>query len=145
MEQVKKAEAELFDNGLAVNAEAVPNAIDTFKKFAEENPEDPQAPEYLFKALEVSVNTKQNSVTSVVLGETVVEKYPDFDKNPVALFMLATFVYDEQMGDLDLARDAYQRIIDNYPDSPFAKDAAISINQLGMSPDELIKMFEGKE
>ena len=71
--------------------------------------------------------------------------YPEFDKNPVALFMLATFVYDEQLHDLDKAREAYQQIIDNYPENPFANDAAIAITQLGMTPEELIRMFESQE
>ena len=71
--------------------------------------------------------------------------YPQFDKNPVALFMLASYVYDEQLHDLDQARAAYERIVNEYPESPFARDAAISIQQLGMTPEELIKMFESGE
>ena len=71
--------------------------------------------------------------------------YPKFDKNPVALFMLASFIYEERLGDLDKARETYQQIIDNYPDSPFAGDAALSIEHLGMTPEELIRMFEEAE
>ena len=144
-QDVKKAEAALFNADHSTNKEAVPEAIATFHQFAVDNPEDALAPEYLFKALEVSVNTKQDPAGSVLLCEKLLEKYPDFDKNPVALFMLASFVYDDQMDDMDQARATYQRIIDNYPDSPFAKDAAISIGQLGMSPDDLVKMFEETE
>ena len=56
--------------------------------------------------------------------------------------MLATFVYDDQQHDLDKAREAYQQVIDQYPDSPFARDAEIAITQLGMTPEELIRKFE---
>lgn len=142
---VKKAEQALFNEDQTTNQEAVANAIETFNKFAKQNPDDPKAPEYLFKALEISINTKQDPVQSILFCENLVEKYPEFDKNPVALFMLASFVYDDQLNDLDMTRDTYQRIVDNYPDSPFARDAAISIQQLGMSPEELIKMFEAQE
>ena len=142
---VKKTEAALFNEDQTTNKEAVPNAIATFSKYAEDNPEAANAPEYLFKAVEVSVNTKQEAQQSIDLVNRLVTDYPSFDKNPVALFMLATFVYDEQMNDLDKARETYQQIIDNYPDSPFAADAAIAITQLGMTPDELVKMFESQE
>ena len=93
----------------------------------------------------VSVNTKQDAQQSIKLVNKLVADYPKCDKNPVALFMLATFVYDEQLHDLDKARETYQQIIDNYPDNPFAKDASIAITQLGMTPDELIRMFESNE
>lgn len=142
---VKKAEEALFNADLTTNPEAVPNAIATFSKYAEENPDNANAPEYLFKALEVSVNTKQDAQQSIDLCNRLLTNYPQFDKNPVALFMLASYVYDEQLHDLDQARAAYERIVNEYPESPFARDAAISIQQLGMTPEELIKMFESGE
>ena len=142
---VKKAEQALFNEDQTMNAEAINEAVTTFNKYAEENPEAADAAEYLFKAIEISVNTKQDSKQSIDMVSRLLENYPQFDKNPVALFMLATFVYDEQLHDLDKARETYQQIVDNYPESPFANDAAIAITQLGMTPDELIKMFEAQE
>ena len=132
----------MFNEGMNANAEAVPDAIAVFSKYAEENPEAEDAPEYLFKAFEVSVNTKQDPKQSIGFVDRLLAQYPKFDKNPVALFMLATFVYDDQLHDLDKARECYQRIIDEYPESPFARDASISIEQLGLSPEELIRRFE---
>ena len=144
LDDVKKAESAHFNEDMTANAEAVPNAIATFGKYVEDNPEAAEAPDVLFKAVEVSINTKQDAQQSIGLVNKLVTDYPKFDKNPVALFMLATFVYDEQLGDLDKARETYQQVIDNYPESPFAKDAEISITQLGMTPEELIKMFEAQ-
>lgn len=144
-DQVKKAEAALFNGDMGVHAEAVPEAIATFSKYAEEHPEADHAPEYLFKAFELSVNTKQETGKSIELADRLLSAFPKYDKNPVALFMLATFVYDDQLHDLDKARECYQRIMRDYPESPFARDAAISIEQLGMSPDELVRRFEERE
>ena len=42
---VKKAEEALFNADLTTNPEAVPNAIATFRKYAEENPDNANAPE----------------------------------------------------------------------------------------------------
>ena len=141
---VKKAEQALFNEDQTVNTEAVAEAVSAFSKYAEENPGSADAAEYLFKAVEVSINTRQDAQQSIELVNKLVASYPEYDKNPVALFMMATFVYEEQLGELGKARETYQRIIDNYPDSPFAKDAAIAITQLGMTPDELRKMFEAQ-
>ena len=142
---VKKAEEALFNEDMSTNKDAVPNAVATFSQYAEDNAGEANAPEYLFKAFEISVNTKQDAQQSIDLCNRLLTNYPEFDKNPVALFMLASFVYDEQMHDMDKARETYQRVVDQYPNSPFANDAKISITQLGMSPEELIRMFESEE
>lgn len=144
-EDVKKAEAALFNDNLTTNVEAVPSAIEVFSKYAEENPDAANASEYLFKAFEVAVNTKQDPKQSIELAERFLKAYPKSDKAPVALFMLASFVYEDQLGDLDQARAAYQRVVDEYPESPFANDAEVSIQHLGMTPEELIKMFESQQ
>lgn len=143
--QVKEAEAALFNEDMTANAEAVPDAIATFVKYAEDHADAADAPEYLFKAVEVSVNAKQDPQQSIDLVNRLVTTYPRYENNPVALFMLATFVYDDQLHNYDKARECYNRIINDYPDSPFAKDAAISIEQLGVSPEELIKIFEANQ
>lgn len=145
VKDAERAEAALFNEDQTLNAEAVTDAVATFKKYAEENPDAADAADYLFKAAEISINTKQEPQQSIDLVNGLLSGYPQFDKNPVALFMLASFVYDEQLGDLDGARAAYQQIVDQYPDSPFARDAKIAITQLGMTPEELVKMFEAQE
>lgn len=144
-DDVKKAEAALFNSDMTTNPEAVPDAIAAFTKYVDDNPEAADAPEVLFKAVEIAVNAKQDPQQCIGLVDKLVAGYPKFDKNPVALFMLASFVYEERLGDLDKARETYQQIIDNYPDSPFANDAALSIEHLGMTPEELIRMFEAAE
>lgn len=139
---VKKAGAELFNDDQTVNPEAAIQAVAAFSKYAQENPEASDAADYLFKAIEISINTKQDPQQSIDLVNQLLGSYPEFDKNPVALFMMASFVYDERLHDLDKARETYQQIVDNYPDNPFAKDAAIAITQLGIPLEDLVKMFE---
>ena len=59
IDEVKKAEATLFNSDMTTNPEAVPDAIATFTKYVDDNPEAVDAPEVLFKAVEIAVNTKQ--------------------------------------------------------------------------------------
>ena len=114
------------------NAQSEPvNQVETF-----------DSAEALFNAISEGVGTHQDPQQSIKMVDQLVTDYPEYENNPVALFMLASFVYDEQLHDLDKARETYQRIVDEYPDCPFANDAAIAITQLGMTPEELVKMFE---
>ena len=100
------------------------------------------SPEALFDVIGEAISKNQEPRQIIRMVDLLVTDYPDYENNPVALFMLASFVYDEQLHDLDKARETYQRIIDEYPDCPFANDAAIAITQLGMTPEELVRMFE---
>ena len=100
------------------------------------------SPEALFNAIGDAVNTGKDPQRTIKMVDQLVTDYPSYENTPVALFMLASFVYDEQLHDLDKARETYQQIIDEYPDSPFAADATIAITQLGMTPEELVRMFE---
>lgn len=104
-----------------------------------------ESPEALFEAISTSVCTQQDPQQSIAMVNQLVTDYPSFENTPVALFMLASFVYDEQLHDFDKARETYQQIIDNYPDSPFANDASIAITQLGIPLEELVKSFEAQE
>ena len=100
------------------------------------------SPDAMFEAVTESINARQDAQKSIDLVNRLVADYPEYENNAAALFMLANFVYDEQLGDLDKARETYQQIVDNYPDSPFASDAAIAITQLGIPLEDLVKMFE---
>ena len=100
------------------------------------------SPEALFNAIGERMYAKQDPQETIKMVDRLVTDYPEYENNPVALFMLASFVYDEQMHDLDKARETYQRVIDEYPGTPFANDATIAITQLGMTPEELVRMFE---
>ena len=100
------------------------------------------SPEALFNAIGERMYAKQDPQETIKMVDRLITDYPDYENNPVALVMLASFVYDEQMHDLDKARETYQRVIDEYPGTPFANDAAIAITQVGMTPEELVRMFE---
>jgi TolA-binding protein len=73
----------------------------------------------------------------------ILKSYPDFKKAPECLFLKA-YVYENNLGQLNKARVFYQEFIDKYPDNDFADDAEISIQNLGKSPEELIREFEEK-
>ena len=65
------------------------------------------SPEALFNAIGERMYAKQDPQETIKMVDRLVTDYPEYENNPVALFMLASFVYDEQMHDLDKARETY--------------------------------------
>lgn len=112
-----------------------------YSDYAKNNPEDPKTPEYLFKAGRIA--------TTMKLGKQAVQyfeqaySYKDFDKAPDALF-LKGFVYESVLNDTANARKTYEEVITKYPDSHLANDAKASIENMGKTPEELIREFEKK-
>ncbi|MCC7246738.1 MAG: tetratricopeptide repeat protein [Saprospiraceae bacterium] len=78
------------------------------------------------------------------LYDDIATRLPQHPKAPTALFMTA-FIYENDLGQMDNARKAYEQFLNVYPtDQDFADDARVALKMLGKSPEEIIKGFEGK-
>lgn len=117
--------------------------VNLYEKYANENPGDSLSPEYLFRAADISMNLGQPGQT-IRLFNRILTEYPDFEKAPATLFLMA-FVYEDQLQDYDNAEKYYELFLSKYPDSEFADDAEISLKNLGKSPEELIREFESNQ
>ena len=57
---------------------------------------------------------------------------------------LQGFIYETQLNDTSKARVIYEQVIQKYPNTQFAIDSKASIDNLGKTPEQLIKEFEAK-
>lgn len=143
-EDLKKAEAALFNDDMTANPEAVSEAVEKFCQFAKQTPDHPNAPEWLFKAFEISVSQKDAQKSEEICNQ-LMKNYPNYDKTPFGMFMLASFVYDDQLKDLDKAREMYEKIMTDYPESEIIPSVEASLNFLGMTAEEIVRQFELQE
>jgi hypothetical protein len=60
---------------------------------------------------------------------------------PMAMY-LKGFVYENIVGDLQNAEMTYSQFIEKYPESPMVEEIKFTIENLGLSPEELIRKFE---
>ena len=142
--EIKTAEDTLFSSseGFIDKAKAL-ELVDLYVDYANSYPDDSMAVEYLFKSAEFCLNLGEGQ-RAITLYDRVIQEYPDFRKVPECLF-LKGYVYENYLGDLDNAKAIYLEFIEKYPDNEFADDAEISIQNLGKSPEELIKQFEEQQ
>ncbi len=97
----------------------------------------------LFQAGDMAMNLNMPK-EAVVLFDRIMENYPDFDKAPQCLF-LKGYIYENNLGNLNVAKKIYEEFLEKYPDDEFADDAEVSIKNLGKTPEELIKEFEEQQ
>ena len=116
--------------------------VNAYLDYAEKNKESAEAPDYLYKAADLSLNINE-SKQSLDLYNRIIYQYPGYKKVPECLFLMG-YINENYFQELGRAKELYQSFLDKYPNHDFADDARISIENLGKSPEELIRSFEEK-
>lgn len=143
MKQIAASEKELYAAGSPIPDKAkVKEMLDLYTKFADTYAKDTLAPAYLYKAANLSMNTNQND-NAILLLDRIIKEYPDYSKLPETYFLKA-FIYDNNIKNINKAREAYTEFLKKFPKSDLADDAVISLDNLGKTPELIIQEFEAK-
>lgn len=133
----------LFVDGSPVlDKTKIKEVTDLYKKYVQTFPKDSMSPKYLYKASDLCMNTGQ-SPDAIIFLDQIISDYPDFKKLPEAYFLKA-FIYDDKIKNLDKARKAYIDFIQKFPKHDLVNDARISMDNLGKTPEQIVKEFEIK-
>jgi TolA-binding protein len=139
LEKQIASEKFVFDQkGMEVAGELARAYVD----FADAHKDSPETPAYLYKAADLMLNLNK-SKESLDLYNRIIYQYPDYEKAPECLFLMA-YIYENNFQNYGKAKEIYEQFIQKYPTHDFADDASISIENMGKSPEELIRMFEEK-
>lgn len=142
-DRIKALEDSLFSSNVSMfDKTKAEELVKVYLDFAEKFPSDSLAPGFLFKAGNLLMNLSDPK-KAIDCFDKIITKYPGFEKSPQSLFLKA-FIYENHLNDLVKAKDTYMEFIRKYPENEFADDAQVSIQNLGKSPEELIKEFEKK-
>ena len=142
VKEVKELESKVLAKGAKPTKEEVIQLIDAYILFAKQNPNDSQSPEFLFKALDVAVGVNAEGPQKAIdIANVLIEKYPDFEMTQMAMFVKG-FVYEDIIGDLQNAEMTYRQFIEKYPNSPIVEDVKATLENLGLTPEELVRKFE---
>mgnify|MGYP003301053576 FL=1 len=145
VEEINKLESQVFAKDVKVEKENIVKLVDAYVLYAKQNPDDIKSPEYLFKALDVAVGINAEGPQKAIdIADIMIEQYPEFEMTPMAMF-LKGFAYENMMNDNEKALDTYHQFLDKYPNSPLVNDVKSTIENIGLTPEELIKKFEGNE
>ena len=136
-EDMKKAEATLFNEDGLIDTVKAPKVANKFCQFVEQNPNDSTAPLWLYHAMELNIMMK-NTEKSIELCNKLAEQYPNSKWTPRGLYILGSFVYEKEFVDLDKAREIYDRIIADYPDSEIIESVKASKKYLGWTPEQIM-------
>lgn len=139
--RIDSLEAVVFEESEApADRQAGMELVRAYAKFYQSNKSDSTSVDMLFKAGEVSMGIGQGNL-AVKYFSTIFKDHKDFPKAPESLF-LTGFCEENLNNDTASARFYYEKFLNTYPNHKLAKDAKFSIQNLTMSDEDLIKMFE---
>ena len=109
-----------------------PEAERYLVKFLDLYPDDPRA-DVALQALARVLTGRNKHEEAIRRYRELITRFPNSRHVDQAQFMVG-YIYDQQ-GQLDLAREAYLKLIREYPRSDLLDDARISIQNLGKAPE----------
>lgn len=143
-DKIQELEPKLMDsNTYAIDYQVAKELVPAYVKYANTYPKDSLAPDYLYKAAEISQGLGHGNL-SVQYYEKFLANYPDNKRANIALFQMA-FVYENVVQNKELAVKYYTEFLEKYPNHELAPSAQVSIDNIDKSPEDLIKEFQEKE
>ena len=138
---IAKVEKETAASGQSIaKPEVAQDLMASYIHFFNKYPKDSASPTYLFKAAQLSV-AMHSYLPALDFLQQFGQLFPKDAKADDAAFINA-FIYENHLHDTARARVAYNNFMAAYPQSPLVKDARASIENMGLSDEELIKKFE---
>lgn len=119
----------------AANPATADSLTDLYVTFVDKFEKDSLAPVFLLKAGEVQSNVLHTE-HAVEIFDRLIENYPDFEDLPMCYYLKAN-AYDMN-SQYEEAKAAYEFFVQKYPNHFMARAAQVSLDHIGMSPEEML-------
>ena len=148
----KKSDKELFDDGQSfIQQQKYPEAAMSFEDLINNYPESSLAPNALSQLASIyqnkqikNLSEKESLEKAIQLFKKLHDKYPTSEYAASALFM-AGFIYANELQNFDEAKKCYQQFLKEYPDDELAASAQAELDNMGLSPEEILQKRMAKE
>ncbi len=141
--EIKKREEVLNSDQSGIDSKGAASLMEAYFVYAVRFPNRANSADRMFKAAELAMSLN-HTIQAIKYFTKVYDEYPDYEKRPYAMFLRA-FVLENQAQEYTQAKEVYEEFIRLYPGHSMADDAKYSIENMGKSPEELIREFERKD
>lgn len=137
---IERLEATTTSEDGVLNRGVANELVKNYKDYYNQNASDTLAGEYLFRAASMTTALGKPK-EAIELLATYYDNYKTASKRADAIYLMG-YLYDNEVGDKEKAREMYQKTIDVFPQSIWAKEAKSAMAIMHMSDEELIKFLE---
>jgi len=148
----KKTDKELFDEAQTfIQQQKYPEAAMAFEELTNNYPESSLAPNALSQLASIYQNKQIKNLSeneslekSIQLFKKLHDEYPSSEYAASGLFM-AGFIYANELKNFEEAKKCYQQFLKEYPHDDLAASAQAELDNMGMSPEEILQKRMAKE
>lgn len=141
----KKTDKELFDEAKAnLKDQKYPEAVMSFEELVKDYPDSQLVPEALSETASIyqnkqikNLSEEENLNKAIELFKKVHDEYPNSEFAASGLFM-AGFIYANDLQNYDAATSIYKQFLQEYPDNELAASAQAELDNMGLSPEEIL-------
>ena len=142
--KIKAAEDRLYSPAAGYfNRASADSLLRMYVDFMNRFPKDTLVPEILFKCGSMEMNLGEGDKAVSYFGRYI-QDFPGKRRAPVCLFFQA-YVYENILHKLDKAKELYLNFAEKYPSHVLANDAKLAVENLGKSPEQMVREFEAKK
>lgn len=138
--KIENLESEVDKQAAVPDTANLNELIKEYTSFVDKYPQDSLAPKYLYRAIRVSMSMNDGQLAMKLIDRSINE----YNKGPryAEVVFLKAYVYENLIGNYGRASEIYRDFIRNFPDHELADDAQVAIQNMGKTPEELIREFE---
>jgi len=148
----KKSDQELFDEAQKnLKEDKIPEAVVAFEELVNDHSESELTPEALSQLGSLyqnkqikSLSERENLEKAITLFKKLHDEYPTSSYAPSGLFM-AGFIYANELLNYKEAETLYKQFLSEYPHDDLAPSAQAELDNLGLSPEEILMKNMAKE
>lgn len=148
----KKTDKELFDEAQAnLKQDKIPEAVMAFEEIVNDHSDSDLAPEVLSQLAGLyqnkkikSLSEKENLEKAIELFKKLNTDYPNSSFAPSGLFM-AGFINANELQNYDEATKLYKQFLEEYPNDELAASAQAELDNMGLTPEEILMKNMAKE
>lgn len=148
----KKSDKELFDEAQTnLKEQKFPEAVISFEALINDHPDSELAPKALSQLASIyqnkqikNLSEKENLDKAIELFKKLHDDYPSSEYAPSGLFM-AGFIYANDLKNYEEATAMYKQFLKEYPDNELAESAQAELDNMGLSPEEILLKQMSKE
>jgi len=142
----KKSDKELFDEAQKnLKEDRIPEAVMAFEELVNDHSDSELAPEALSQLGSLyqnkqikSLSERENLEKAISIFKKLHDEYPASDYAPSGLFM-AGFIYANELQNYSEAEKLYKQFLSEYPDNELSASAQAELDNLGLSPEEILQ------
>lgn len=129
---------------LEVNREVAEELVEAYIDYAALYSDSSTLADHYMRLGDLYANALNHPVKGLYYFEKVAEDFPTYEKAAVALFYQG-YIFENHLQKEEQAKAIYEQFLAQHPNHELVETVRLSINQLGIPLEELIKQFEANQ